>query len=107
MADLAVIARIPSVASAVLGDLAGGFYDAIRDPDGESVAAVAGFVSSGLARAGEDLGLGALARVAIAGEARACLLAIDGGAVVALRLSEPSALSSVERALEASLGNGG
>ena len=46
MADLASIARIPNVASAVLGDLAGGFYDAIREADGESVASVTGFIST-------------------------------------------------------------
>ena len=63
MADLATIAKIPHVSSAVLGDLTGGFFDAIREPDGESVAAVAGFLSANFAQAGERLGLGTLGRI--------------------------------------------
>jgi hypothetical protein len=107
MADLALIARIPSVASAVLGDLAGGFYDAIREGDGESVASVSGFVSSALGGAGEDLGLGVLRRVAIAGEKRALVVAVVGGSVVTARVEPVSALPAVERALDAAVGLGG
>jgi hypothetical protein len=107
MADLALIARIPSVASAVLGDLAGGFYDAIREGDGESVASVSAFVSSALAGAGEDLGLGRLRRVAIAGEKRALLVAVLEGAVVTARVDPAASLPAVERALDAAVGIGG
>lgn len=107
MADLAVIARIPNVASAVLGDLTGGFYDAIREGDGESVAAVAGFVSSALERAGEDLGLGGLQRIAFSGEARGSVIAVRGASIVAVKVSQPAAVHAVELALEASLGTGG
>jgi predicted regulator of Ras-like GTPase activity (Roadblock/LC7/MglB family) len=107
MADLTVIARIPNVASAVLGDLSGGFYDAVREGDGESVAAVAGFVSSALERAGEDLGLGALQRVAVAGEGRGSVIAVRGATLVAVKVDQPGAVSAVEQALEASLRTGG
>lgn len=107
MADLAVIAKIPNVASAVLGDLTGAFHDAIREGDGESVAAVAGFVSSALERAGEDLGLGALRRVCVAGEVQGSVIAVRGASLVAVRVDPAAAMSSVELALEASLGTGG
>ena len=46
--------------------------------DGETIAAVMGFVSSALARAGEELGLGALRRIAIVGEASARLVVVSG-----------------------------
>src|SRR4051812_15376269 len=107
MGDLASTARIPNVASAVLGDLAGGFHDAIREDDGEAVASVAGFVASALAAAGDELGLGRLARVATAGQQRAVVVALAGGAVVTVRVEPSSALAAVERALDASLGTGG
>ncbi|HEX9307209.1 MAG TPA: hypothetical protein VF894_06940 [Anaeromyxobacter sp.] len=107
MADLALIARIPSVASAVLGDLAGGFYDAIREGDGESVASVAAFVSSALAGAGEELGLGALHRVGIAGEKRALAVVVLGDSVVIARIEPAASLAAVERALDAAVGTGG
>ena len=107
MADLASVARIPNVASAVLADAAGGFHDAIREPDGESVASVAAFVVTGLTQAGEELGLGALRRVAIAGGKRALLIASAGGALVIARVDPVAALATVDRAFDASVGKGG
>ena len=107
MADLASIARIPGVASAVLGDEAGGFHDAIREADGESVASVTGFVAASLARAGEELGLGGLRRIAVAGEKRAFLIAKLGDAFVTARVEPASSLASVERVLDTSAGTGG
>ena len=107
MADLASIARIPNVAAAVLGDAGGGFHDAIREQDGETVASVAAFVITSLAQAGEELGLGALRRVGVAGEKRALLVATAGGAVVTARVDPATALAAVERAFDVSVGTGG
>ena len=107
MADLASVAKIPNVASAVLADAAGGFHDAIREQDGESVASIAAFVTTTLAQAGEELGLGALLRVAVAGEKRALLVAAAGGTLVIARVEPAAALATVERALEAWVGKGG
>ena len=107
MADLASVARIPNVASAVLADATGGFHDAVREPDGESVASVAAFVTTSLIQAGEELGLGSLRRVAIAGEKRALLIAAAGGALVVARVDPVAALATVERAFDASIGKGG
>jgi len=104
MADLATIAKIPHVSSAVLGDLTGGFFDAIREPDGESVAAVAGFLSANFAQAGERLGLGTLARVSLAGGTRAFLIILHGDAVVAATVEPSGALPTVERALDGTPG---
>ena len=67
MFDLALISGVPGVKSAVLGDLAGGYLDAVREPDGESVAAVMGFLSSTMGQAGDQLGLGELRRISFAG----------------------------------------
>jgi hypothetical protein len=100
MTDLAQIAKIPSVAGAVLGDLSGAFYDAIREADGESIAAVTGFISTSISQAGEQLGLGPLGRVALTGPTRACILAVDGAAVATVTVSPPASLPAVERALD-------
>ncbi len=107
MADLATVARIPNVASAVLADAAGGFHDAIREQDGESVASVAAFVTTSLTQAGEELGLGALRRVAIAGAKRALLVGTASGALVIVRVEPTAALAAVEKAFDASIGKGG
>ncbi len=107
MADLATVARIPNVASAVLGDREGGFHDAIREADGESVASVAAFVATSLGQAGEELGIGALRRIAVAGEKRALVVAVAGGALLAARVEPVAALAAVEKALDASVGTGG
>jgi hypothetical protein len=104
MTDLARIAKIPNVASAVLGDLSGSFYDAIREADGESVAAVTGFISTSLVEAGDQLGLGALARVSLSGSTRACVIALEAGHVVTIGVAPPGSLPAVERALDSSSG---
>ena len=100
MPDLAMIAQLAEVKSAVLGDLAGGYHDAVREPDGESVAAVMGFVSTSLADAGDQLGLGALARIAVSGEARACLVTVRSGFVTTALVEPGTALLAVERLLD-------
>lgn len=107
MSDLAVIAGIPNVASAVLGDLTGGFFDAVREPDGESVAAVAGFLSTSLAQTGERLGLGSLGRISLSGASRAFVIVLHGSAVVAATVEPASALPTVERAIDGTPGGRG
>jgi predicted regulator of Ras-like GTPase activity (Roadblock/LC7/MglB family) len=103
MSDLSFVARIPEVKGAVLGDLSGGFHDAVREQDGESVAAVMGFVSSAVHEAGEHLGLGALRRITIAGEARACLVVVRGSSVVTAWIEPGKALAAVEKVLDSSV----
>ena len=107
MADLASVARIPNVTGIVLGDTGGAFLDAIREQDGESVASVAAVVTTSLLQAGEELGLGALRRVAMAGEKRGLLVAAADGVLVTARVEPVAALAAVERAFDASLGTGG
>ncbi len=103
MSDLATIANLPDVKSAVLGDLTGGFHDAVREQDGETVAAVMGFVSSAMVQAGEELGLGALRRISVAGEARACVVAIQGDRVITAWIEPGKSLVSVEKLLDTSV----
>jgi predicted regulator of Ras-like GTPase activity (Roadblock/LC7/MglB family) len=103
MSDLAQIASLPDVKSAVLGDLAGGFHDAVRESDGETVAAVMGFVSSAMAQAGEELGLGALRRVAVASEARACIVVVRGDQVITACVEPGKSLPAVEKVLDISV----
>src|SRR5512140_2255091 len=104
MADLAAVARIAHVASAVLGDAEGGFHDAIREADGEAVASVSAFAATSLSQAGEELGLGALRRVAVMGEKRALVVAVAGGALLTARVDPVAALAAVEKALDAAVG---
>jgi hypothetical protein len=98
--DLASIASLPDVKSAVLGDLAGAFHDAVREPDGETVAAVMGFVASALVEAGEQLGLGALRRISVQGEPRACLVVVHGALVVTACVEPGKALAALEKLLD-------
>lgn len=104
MAELAMIAKIPGVASAVLGDLAGAFHDAIRESDGEAVAAVTGFISTSLTQAGEHLGLGALSRVTLSGGTRACLIVLRGSSTITAFVEPAGSLTAVERVLDPTSG---
>jgi hypothetical protein len=103
MSNLSMIAKIPEVRSAVLGDLGGGFFDAVREPDGEAIAAVMGFLASTVAQAGEHLGLGALRKIVLSGNARACVVAIRGEWVVTAYVEPAGAATTVEKALDSSL----
>ncbi len=103
MSDLTVIAKLPDVKSAVLGDLAGGFHDALREQDGETVAAVMGFVSSAMVNAGDQLGLGALRRISIASEARACLVLVNGTTVITASVEPGKSLPVIEKILDTSV----
>jgi predicted regulator of Ras-like GTPase activity (Roadblock/LC7/MglB family) len=98
--DLAAIANLPDVKSAVLGDLAGAFHDAVREADGETVAAVMGFVSSAMGEAGDQLGLGALRRISVQGEARACLVVVHGSLVVTACVEPARSLAALEKLLD-------
>jgi hypothetical protein len=101
MADLKLVANLPEVKSAVLTDMAGDFLDAVREPDGESVAAVTGFLTSTMNQAGEDLGLGALYGLSFSGQARACLVVIRGDSVTTAFVEPPASITAVEKALDA------
>jgi predicted regulator of Ras-like GTPase activity (Roadblock/LC7/MglB family) len=101
MRELATISKIPNVKSAVLGDLTGGFHDALREQDGETIAAVMGFVASAMAEAGGHLGLGVLSRISISGEARACIVNVHGSSVLTAFIEPAKALAVVERLLDA------
>ncbi len=103
MTDLTTVANVPGVSAAVLGDLAGALLDAVREQDPETVAAVVGFVSSALAQAGDQLGLGALRRVAVAAAGRSCVVVVRGHSVVTAWV-EPARLGAVEKALDAADG---
>jgi hypothetical protein len=106
MSDLTLIAGIPDVKGAVLGDLAGGLLDAVDEGDGETVAAVMGFLATAVGQVGQDLGLGPLERVSLSGEAQAHVVLVRGGSVVAARVERPAALSAVEKAIDGALQGG-
>jgi predicted regulator of Ras-like GTPase activity (Roadblock/LC7/MglB family) len=103
MSDLTLIAGVPGVKSAVLGDLAGAFFDAVQEQDGEAVAAVMGFLASIMSQVGTELGLGTLDRMSLAGDAVAHLVLVDGGSVLAARVEGSSALGAVEKAVDGAL----
>ncbi len=103
MSDLTLITGLPEVKSAVLGDLAGTFFDAVEEQDGEGVCAVMGFLASLVTQVGNELGLGALERVSLAGAAEAHAVLLRGSSVIAARVERPGALAAVEKAWDDAL----
>lgn len=100
MSDLDLVAFLPDVAGAVLGELSGAHLESVREPDGEAVAAVAGVVASTLVGLGEDLGLGALRRVTVTAPSRARVLLLRARTVLSCAVEPGRSLPAVERALE-------
>jgi predicted regulator of Ras-like GTPase activity (Roadblock/LC7/MglB family) len=102
MSGLAVIAKIPGVKGAVLGDLDGAYLDAVREADGETIAAEMGFVGSVVLEAGQQLGLGTLSTIVLAGPARASVVVVRGPQVITVLVDPPRALAAVEKSIETS-----
>ena len=100
MSELRRIAELPEVRGAILSDPSGGLLDAVREPEAESAAAVAGFLASTLAEAGEELGLGALRLVKFGGRNQACLLMARDGLLTMAFVEPAAAVATVERAFE-------
>jgi predicted regulator of Ras-like GTPase activity (Roadblock/LC7/MglB family) len=98
-----LIAKLPEVQGAVVSDRAGGVIDVVRQKDGESVAAVIGFLSSTVSEAGDHLGLGALQMVSFTGPARGGVVAVAGARLVAAFVEPPGSLASVEKLLAAAI----
>ncbi len=101
--DLATIASLPEVKSVLLCDPSGALLDSVREADAESAAAVTGFIASGLAQIGEELGLGPLYRMSVAGRARAQLLLALPDALVQAVIEPVSAFPAAEHVIDAIL----
>jgi predicted regulator of Ras-like GTPase activity (Roadblock/LC7/MglB family) len=102
VSDLTVIANLPGVKSAVLGNLEGAYLDAVREANGETIAAEMAFVGSTVMEAGEQLGLGALSTVSVSGPQRAIVLVVRGQNVITALIEPARSLSAVEKGIETS-----
>jgi predicted regulator of Ras-like GTPase activity (Roadblock/LC7/MglB family) len=102
MSDLAVIAKLAGVKSAVLGNLEGAYLDAVRETDGETIAAEMAFVSSTMMEAGEQLGLGQLSTISLAGPQRASVVVVRGQHVITALVEPAKSLGAVEKSIETS-----
>jgi hypothetical protein len=100
MADLEQVARLPGVGAVVRSDLEGTLLDVAREPDGEAVAAVMGFVAGALRETGETLGLGRLERLLVSGSRRASLMTVRPGTLVTAFVEPPQLASAVEKSLD-------
>ena len=98
--DLKTIASLPEIRSVLECDAAGALLGAAREPDPESAAAVTGFLASSLGQIGEELGLGPLYRMSVAGRERASLLVVLGGSIVAAVVEPAGAFPAVEHAID-------
>jgi predicted regulator of Ras-like GTPase activity (Roadblock/LC7/MglB family) len=100
MSELDLMAMLPDVTSAVMGDLSGTHHESYQEPEGEAVAAVAGLVASTLLQAGEQLGLGALKSISVSGPARARVILLRSHLVLTGTIEPARSLGEVEKALE-------
>jgi predicted regulator of Ras-like GTPase activity (Roadblock/LC7/MglB family) len=103
MADLSLFASLPEVRSSVLGDLGGSFLDAQNESDGESIAAVMGFLASTMNQVGEQIGLGAVRRLSVSTDKTGLVVVVDGESVMTLSVDAPKALAAVERLIDSTL----
>jgi len=103
---LSMIGSIPGVKSAVLGDLGGALVDALREPEGEAMAAEMAFLGATVIEAGEQLGLGTLQRIVLAGPTSAAVVVVWDRQIMAARVDPPRALAGVEKSILAAFKQG-
>jgi hypothetical protein len=99
MKDINVIAEFPEVLGAVLSDASGALLDALGDVDGESAGAVHAYSLRALSQAGELLGLGGFERVTVLGPGQACVIALQGDAVLGVYVDPAKPLAPFEKKL--------
>ena len=100
MSELEQVARLPGVSGAIRSDLEGTLLERAREPDGEAVAAVMGFVATALLEAGETLGLGALERLSVAGSRRSCLVLVRAGTLITASVEPPQLAGALEKSVD-------
>lgn len=98
--DLSAIASLPEVKSAVVCDHAGVLLQVEREPDGEAVAAVVGFLTATLGEMGDELGLGPLHRLAVGGPSRGLLVLAMRDEILSAVIEPSSAFPAVEHAVD-------
>lgn len=101
--DLTAIASLADVKSTMLCDPAGALLQATGEEDPESAAAVVGFLTATLGQVGDELGLGPLYRMSVAGAVRATLIVSLGDSVLSTVIAPSSAFPVVENAIDAIL----
>ena len=101
--DLTAIASLPDVQSTMLCDPSGALLQSMGEEDAESAAAVVGFLSATLGQVGDELGLGPLYRLSVAGPARATLVVSLGDSVLSTVIVPSSAFPKVENAVDSIL----
>lgn len=98
--ELTDIARVPDVRSALVCDPAGALLSSVREHDGESAAAVTGFLVSTLGQIGDELGLGPFQRMSVAGQGRATLVLALRSTILAAVIEPAAALPAAEQAID-------
>ena len=98
--DLSPIAELPEVKSAVVCDPSGALLDSVREADPETAGAVLGYLTSILGGLGEELGLGPLYRMSVAGAARATLIVVMVDSILSAAIEPSSAFPAVEHAVD-------
>jgi predicted regulator of Ras-like GTPase activity (Roadblock/LC7/MglB family) len=98
-----LVTSLPEVKGVVLGDLEGTFHDAVNEDDGESIAAVMGFICANVLQAGESLGLGTLHRVSLSGPTHASVALVQGRSVITAAVEPARSLAAVEKVLDSTL----
>jgi hypothetical protein len=100
MSDLEQVSRLVGVSGVVHSDLEGTLLEMSREPNGEAVAAVMGFVANALLDSGETLGLGTLERLSLTGSRRACLMVLRSQTLITAYVEPPQLAGAVEKSLD-------
>lgn len=100
MVDLSRFADVPEVKSLVVGDPGGLFLDGFDEPDGESVAAIMGFMSTAIRQVGDQLGLGGLRRVFLVSQSESCVITVQADSVITAYVDPSKSMAAIEKKLD-------
>jgi len=100
MQNFELLASYPEVIGAVVTDQGGALLQSAGEIDAETVGAVLSYSSQSLARAGENMGLGELTRIVVAGAKRTCIITVRQEEVLGVYVDSSKPLASFEKKMD-------
>jgi predicted regulator of Ras-like GTPase activity (Roadblock/LC7/MglB family) len=100
MQNFELVASCPEVIGAVVSNNVGALLQSAGEIDAETIGAVLSYSAQSLARAGENMGLGELGRVVVAGAKRTCLITVRHDEILSVYVDSSKPVASFEKKMD-------
>ncbi len=107
MSKLSIFTNMPEVKSVVVGDTDGALVEEKNEPDGESIAAIFGYLCNEINQCGEMMGFGSAKRITVSGgQGESSVLILRDNRIWTISLHAGKPIAPFEKKLDAILNSG-